>query len=159
MEYATISNGALSSARIINGARAKRPFLNFTMKFGLNVPAETIAVFKEEIIANVKSKPREWNAFLAFRLTSIEANLGYVAYIVVAEHRESWQQIGALLNSLADLQAFAFELSKELKMGYKAPTMPIELSMMNNNAGQQGAANGQPVDQTIPPLTSFYNSN
>eukprot|EP00980_Cylindrotheca_fusiformis_P014044 scaffold3670_cov124-Cylindrotheca_fusiformis.AAC.20 len=156
MEYATISNGALSTSRIINGARATRPYMNFTMKFGLNVPAETIASFKEQLIAYVKSKPREWNSFAAFRITRIEADQGYVAYIIVVEHRESWQQIGALLDSLGDLQAFAFELSREMKMGYKAPTMPIELKMMDSADERRSSTTESEDAPFMPPTTSFF---
>jgi hypothetical protein len=148
MEYATISNGALSSARIINAARSPRGLLNFSMKFGLTVAAETVAAFKEQIIAEVKSKPREWLSFAAFRMTRIEADQGFVEYKIVAEHRESWQQIGALLTSLANLSAFAFELSKEMKMGYKAPVMPVELKMMDGDTEQS-----LPL---MPPTTSFF---
>eukprot|EP00980_Cylindrotheca_fusiformis_P014038 scaffold3670_cov124-Cylindrotheca_fusiformis.AAC.14 len=158
MEYATISNGTLSKSRIINGARSARPYLNFTMKFGLSVPAETIASFKEQLIAHVKSKPREWHAFLAFRITSIEADKGYIAYIVVAEHRETWQQFGALLDSLGDLQAFAFELSRDMNMGYKAPTMPIELKMENNEAQRERERRRSDSEDAplMPPVASFF---
>lgn len=156
MEYATISNGALSSARIINAARSGRPYMNFAMKFGLSVPSETIESFKEQLIAYVKSKPRDWHAFLAFRMTRIEADLGYVAYIVVVEHRESWQQMGAILDSLADLQSFSFELSREMQMGYKAPVMPIELKMMETQQEQAARERPQPPSPLMPPVTSFF---
>jgi hypothetical protein len=148
MEYATISNGALSGARIINAARSPRAMLNFIMKFGITVQVETVAAFKEQIIAYVKDKPREWLSFAAFRMTRIEANLGFVEYKIVAEHRESWQQIGALLTSLADLSSFAFELSREMKMGYKAPVMPVELKMIEEDTEQS-----LPL---MPPVTSFF---
>lgn len=132
-EYATISNGALSNARIINAARSPLAALNFVMKFGLDVPASTIQIFKEELMAYIKARPREWLSFNAFRMTRIEANSGFIEYKIVVQHRESWQQIGGLLNSLADFQAFAFERSRALNMAYKAPCMPIELKMLGDD--------------------------
>jgi hypothetical protein len=116
-EYATYSNGALAGSRITNAARSPRATLNFTMKFGIGVAMETVETFKQEVIEYVKSKPREWLAFCAFRITRIETDLGYVEYKAVLQHRETWQQIGALLTSLADVQSFAFEWSKTMGMG------------------------------------------
>jgi len=128
-EYATISNGELSLYRIINAARSPQAVKNFTMKFGLAVDAKTIEAFQEDLTAYVKSKPREWIKVSAFRIVAIEASLGYVEVKIVLQHRESWQQIGALLNSLADVEGYAFELSKKLNMTYKAPCMPIEMTL------------------------------
>lgn len=146
-EYATISNGALSNARIINAARSPLACLNFVMKFGLGVPSETIQIFKEELMAYVKALPREWLSFNAFRMICIEADKGFVQYKIVCQHRESWQQIGALLNSLAALQAFAFLRSQELNMAYKAPMMPIELKMLGSEGRTAPAQNPEPPSQ------------
>ncbi|CAJ1967614.1 unnamed protein product [Cylindrotheca closterium] len=132
-EYATISNGALSNARIINAARSPRALMNFAMKFGLAVPESTIMSFKEDLIAYVKARPREFMSFAAFRMTRIEADHGFIEYKIVVLLRESWQQVGALLNSLAALQAFAFARSQELNMVYRAPCMPIELKMIGDD--------------------------
>mmetsp|Transcript_28640 Transcript_28640/g.69388 ORF Transcript_28640/g.69388 Transcript_28640/m.69388 type:complete len:686 (-) Transcript_28640:49-2106(-) len=133
-EYATISNGALSNARIINAARSPLACLNFVMKFGLDVSAGTIQIFKDELMGYVKARPREWLSFNAFRMTRIEADQGFVEYKIIVQHRESWQQIGALMDSIAALQAFAFLRSRELNMVYKAPCMPVELKMLGNAA-------------------------
>lgn len=40
-------------------------------------------------------------------------------------HREAWQQFTAILNSRADVQMYAYELSKELEMEYESPPRPI----------------------------------
>lgn len=90
----------------------------------------------------------QWAAFLAFRATRVEADLGFVEYIVVAQHRESWQNTGACLQSKAELSSFALELSKRMDMRYTAPPMPVDLTMKSDampsipenasNDGQQG---------------------
>ena len=49
--------------------------------------------------------------FSAFRMTRIEASLGYVEYKVILQHQESLQQVGALMTSLADVQSHAFEMT------------------------------------------------
>jgi hypothetical protein len=42
-------------------------------------------------------------------------------------HIESWQNVGALKNSLSDVQQFCFRLTAELGMGYESPSLPIIL--------------------------------
>lgn len=131
-EYATYSNGALSGSRIINCARSPQAVLNFCMKFGLNTPHPVIEEFHTELKAYVKSKPREWLAFSAFRLNSIEADLGYVEYKILIQHRDSWQNIAALVTDLADVRQFAVNLSKAKGMTYRSPPLPVEMKLGGN---------------------------
>lgn len=128
-EYATFSNGRLSTSRIINAARSPRATLTFLMRFGISVSSETVDEFKKRLIEYVKARPREWFAFTAFRMTRIEADRAFVEYRLVLQHREAWQNIGALLNSLADVQSYAFDVSKSMGMNYENPSMPITLRM------------------------------
>ena len=137
-EYATISNGALSKSRIINCARSPRAMMFFLAKFGIGVSLETITKYKQRLIEYVKSKPREWLAFTAFRMTRMEADLGFVEYKVIMTHRESWQQNAALLSSLADVQAYGFKLVQEMNMGYKSPSLPVEMRLSSQNLLQMG---------------------
>jgi hypothetical protein len=88
-------------------------------------------VFKGAVEKFVKARPREWLKFSAFRASGVEVNLGYVEYFVAATHREGWQQIGALLQSKADLSSFALELQKRMDIRYRAPPLPVDLSMTN----------------------------
>lgn len=53
---------------------------------------------------------------------------------LVSQHRESWQNIGSILTSKADLTSFTLELSKQLGMRFNAPPLPVTLKM----AGQGG---------------------
>jgi hypothetical protein len=131
-EYATYSNGALSGSRIINCARSPQAVLNFCMKFGLDTPHPVIEEFHTELKAYVKSKPREWLAFSAFRLNSIEADLGYVEYKILIQHRDSWQNIAALVTDLADVRQFAVNLSKTKGMTYQSPPLPVEMKFGGN---------------------------
>ena len=128
-EYATISNGALSKSRIINCARSPRATVFFLAKFGIGVSIDTISKYRERLTDYVKSKPREWIAFSAFRMTRFEADLGYVEYKIILQHREAWQQMPAILTSLGDVQAYGFMLVQEMNMGYKSPSLPVEMRL------------------------------
>jgi hypothetical protein len=52
------------------------------------------------------------------------------------------QNVGALLNSKADLSSFALELTKKMNMRYKSPPLPVDLSVMQ----RQGASFDMPMD-------------
>ena len=140
-EYATFTNGSLSQSRIINMARSPKATVPFFMKFGLKVSSETIHAFKADLQAFVKSKPREWLNFATFRITRIESDLGFAEYIIILQHRESWQQIGAVLTSLGEAMTYAYDKSKEMKMDYEAPILPVELRM------PQSTTNNGPTSQ------------
>jgi hypothetical protein len=53
---------------------------------------------------------------------------------VSAQHRESWQNLGALLESKAQLSSFGLELSKKMDMRYVSPPMPIDLNLQQKDA-------------------------
>jgi len=137
-EYATYSNGALSQLRIINSARSPRAQLQFVIKFGIDVPHATIDEFQNELKAFVKSKPREWLAFTGFWLTNIEADQGFVAYKIMLQHRDSWQNLAALTTALADVRQYAVNLSKQKGMQYKSPPLPVEMRMTPGITGGSG---------------------
>jgi hypothetical protein len=132
-ETATYSNSSLAACRIINGARSYKAAVSFLHKFPLDAPYKKLQVFKGALESFIKARPREWGAFVAFRATRVEVDLGFVEYIVVAEHRESWQQAGIVNNSKAELTSFSLELSKKMNMRYRSPPMPIDLSIMGGN--------------------------
>lgn len=52
------------------------------------------------------------------------------------QHRESWQNLGAMLASKAELSSFTLELSKKLDMRYVQPPMPITLNVADKGAGE-----------------------
>ena len=57
--------------------------------------------------------------------------------VVSPQHRESWQNAGAIATSKAEVTSFTLELSKQLGMRYFAPPLPVTLKM----AGQGGGDN------------------
>jgi hypothetical protein len=130
----------MANLRIINSARSPRAQLQFYMKFGVSVKPETIEEFKNQLFYHIRSKPRQWLCPLAFRLSKIAADLGYVEYFILLQHRESWQQIGGLLNSLSDVQQFSFELSTSLGMDFQSPALPIHFDSSSSAAVEQSVA-------------------
>ena len=132
-ERATIANGSLSGARVLNMARSPRALLYVYLKFGVEVQFDKIGIFEEALRKFVLARPREWLNLAGFRMTKFEADLGYQEYVVILQHRESWQSIGALLSSKAEVSAFCLELSKKMDMRYKSPPLPVDLSMYNSN--------------------------
>jgi hypothetical protein len=126
-EVATIANGNLANSRIVNAARSPRMLCYAYMKFGIDVSYEKVQFFRETLESFIKARPREWISLCGFRVTKLHADLGYVEYVIVLQHRESWQNIVAMLESKAEVQSFCLEVSKKLNMRYVAPPLPVEL--------------------------------
>eukprot|EP00571_Detonula_confervacea_P004055 CAMPEP_0172329148 /NCGR_PEP_ID=MMETSP1058-20130122/60728_1 /TAXON_ID=83371 /ORGANISM="Detonula confervacea, Strain CCMP 353" /LENGTH=1223 /DNA_ID=CAMNT_0013046305 /DNA_START=38 /DNA_END=3710 /DNA_ORIENTATION=- len=131
-EVATYSNGSLAVLRIINANRSPKAIISVLIKFGLETPFNKIMVFRTAVENFIKARPREWIALAGFRATRVEADYGYVEYKIVAQHRESWQNIGPVLQSKADLSSFCLEATKKLNMKYESPPMPVNLATSGN---------------------------
>lgn len=102
-------------------------------------------------------------ALNGFRATRVEQDAGFIEYIVCLGHRNSWQDIGPILQSKADVASYCLELAKKLGMRYIAPPLPVNLSMANNvqqqllqpteqmvDAFQEGAQSPTPSATGIP---------
>jgi Mechanosensitive ion channel len=136
-ERATVPNGVLARSRIINGARSPNAILYVTMRFAFDTPYSKVKRFRHAVDSFVRSRPREWLGLLSFRVGSIEANLGYIEYLIAIKHRESWQHIVPILNSSNTIHAFCLELAKELAMRYISPALPVDLTLSAKNAPTQ----------------------
>jgi len=155
---------------VINAARSPQAVISVYSKFGVNVKYSKIQLFKTAVEKFVKERPREWLALLGLRATRVEQDLGFVEYVVVLQvspllgsvtptsiasftvyklkrlheqHRESWQNIGSILSSKAEVTSFTLELAKQLGMRYSAPPLPVTLQMhqdsdQNISQGEQG---------------------
>lgn len=126
-ELATFSNGSLSAKRIMNLNRSDKPNVYLTLKFSVDSTKKQRQTFKKRMVAFVKERPREWIKLVDFRSTRIEADLGYVEYFLILQHRESWQNLGAILSSRGQVFNHVVELQKELAMKYKAPHVPVDI--------------------------------
>lgn len=126
-ERATLSNGSLASSRIINTARSPQAYLYVYMKFGVDVPYTKVQIFRSALEQFIKDRPREWLSLCGFRATVVEADQGYIEYIVILQHRESWQNFIPLYTSKAAVSSFCLELSKQMEMRFQSPPLPILL--------------------------------
>lgn len=153
-ERATINNGAICNFRVINAARSPNAQIYVNMKFGIDTPYESIEVFRAAVEQFLKERPREWLAFGGFRPTEVAQDRGFTNYVIIAQHRNSWQHLGGILTSKADLVKFCMEISKQLKMTYTSPSLPVELSMR----GSEGAKCDKAREITPANLASLANN-
>ena len=128
-EVATLANGSLAATRVINAKRSPQAVCYVYMKFGVDVPYSKVMIFKRTVEAFVKERPREWLALNGFRATHADPERNYIQYIIVLGHRESWQNIGVILQSKADVASYCLEVAKKLGMRYYAPPLPVNLTM------------------------------
>ena len=91
-------------------------------------------MFHEALDAFVRNRPREWVALKSFRAVSVNAQLGFIEYIVILNHRESWACWSQVRTSQSDLMGFGVELAKKLDIVYKQPTLPINLNLQSQQA-------------------------
>ncbi len=145
-EVATYNNGYLAGTRIINAARSPKACVYVRLNFGIDVPHEKLKIFRTVLENYVKERPQEWYQFLAFRATAIEVDQGFVTYTMALQHVESWQNIGPILNSKADVSSFCLEVSKQMDMRFISPPKPIHISL---------AAKESSENQTLEPNTSM----
>jgi hypothetical protein len=128
-EVATLSNGSLARSRIINMTRSDKALVYVYLKFSVDEPYSKVKVFRSAVESFVRDRPREWLCLSGFRATSVETDLGYIKYVVVLQHRESWSSVTEILQSKADVSSFCLELQKQLEMRYHAPALPVDLTM------------------------------
>ena len=140
-EFATVSNGAMSTLRILNGARSSGAQIDFILQVDMNRVDNnaTMEIFKKELLAYVKSKPREWKKLVAFRIKSIQPDSsGCVEYSFQLEHRDNWQQIHSIEDSKSDVNFFCCELQMSLGMQGSVPESNSNASndqVVDDNSG------------------------
>jgi hypothetical protein len=135
-EVCTIANGSLASTRIINGAWSPKAVVYLHLKFAVEVPYAKIQLFQKTIEAFVKARPRQWLSLIGFRANRMEAELGYIEYLIVLQHREPWQNMMIIWSSQADLYSYCLEVQKKLGMNFKAPPLPVDLTLQSRNPDQ-----------------------
>jgi len=99
------------------------------LKFPLDVPYEKVKIFHEALETFIRNRPREWIGLRAFRATSVNAQLGFIEYMVLVDHRETWAALGQVRGSQSDLMGFGVELAKKLDIVYQQPTLPIQMNL------------------------------
>mmetsp|Transcript_25824 Transcript_25824/g.29982 ORF Transcript_25824/g.29982 Transcript_25824/m.29982 type:complete len:357 (-) Transcript_25824:211-1281(-) len=151
-EVATYNNGYLTGLRIINAARSPKAQVFVNLKFGMDVAYERVKIFHSVVENFVKERPQEWLELLGFRATAVESDLGYVGYIIVLRHVDSWQNVGSILQSKADLQSFCLEVSKQMDMRFVSPPMPVHVSLDTGAGAELNVAKEYLSRSETPPV-------
>jgi hypothetical protein len=155
-EVATLSNGSLARSRIINMTRSDKAMVYVYLKFSVDEPYSKVKVFRSAVESFVHERPREWLCLSGFRATRVETDLGYIEYVVVLQHRESWSMVTEILQSKADVSSFCLELQKQLEMRYHAPALPVDLTMdmtANSSSNTTKVATGEKSTSSNSPMT------
>lgn len=118
---------------MINANRSPQAIIAIYLKFPVGVSVEKIRLCRKTIQRFVKERPREFISLLSFRATTVEQDRGYVEYKLQLQHRESWQNFNAILNSKAEVTSFSLEVAKQLGMRYVAPPLPVDLKMHDSS--------------------------
>jgi hypothetical protein len=151
-EVATVANSAMANSRIVNAARSPKALIYINLKFGIDVPYNKILLFKEVVETFVKARPREWLSCSGIRCVKVEADLGYVQYVIILQHRDSWQHLGGILEHKAAVMSYCLEIQKKLGMRFLAPPTPVDLTVKNPGLASalgvmpssSGSVNGAP---------------
>lgn len=128
-ERATLCNGAISNLRVINAARSPNATVAVELRFGIDTEYEKVEIFRSAVEEYLKDRPREWLTFVGFRPSEVAPEKGYIGYKVIAQHRNSWQAIGSIVESKANLTTYCLEVAKQLEMRYLSPSLPVSLTL------------------------------
>lgn len=113
-EIATITNGSLAKSRIINMRRSDKAQICINVKFGVDVPNDTIVLFRKAVEKFVQDRPQAFVNSVGFRIARVESDLGFIEYVIVLQSHESWQSVSEVLESKAKVSRFCVELQKQL---------------------------------------------
>ena len=158
-EVATIANSSLANCRIVNAARSKKAMIYVNLKFRVGVEQSKVEVLKEAVESFIKGRPREWLKCVAIRCTRVEADLGFFEYTIALQHRESWQNLGAILESRAAVISFCMEVKKKLGITFMAPVTPVHVTMKHPHALHEVISPRDPGSASIAPITSLNSVN
>ena len=145
-ERASLSNGSLANCRIINWARSPQAQFHIFLQFPLDTPFHKLEKFKVAIEEYMKARPREWRALNGFRVNKVFARDNYIEHIIVIQHRDSWQQVGQVLDSKANLTSYCQDVAEKLDMHYQAPRLPVDLKYMKADPEPSESISGLHMD-------------
>jgi hypothetical protein len=121
----------------------------------IDTPYDKVLIFKSAAEEYLKARPREWLSLNRFLAQDVVSDQGYVRYALVVQHRSSWQDIGQLLDSKANLSSYCQEVQRQLGMNYHAPPLPVDLKYAGDLlAGVGGGIVGSGGTETSDDLDS-----
>ena len=151
-EIATLSNGSIANSRVMNGARSLPAIIYVTLRFGVDTDFEKLEIFKEALAQYVDRRPREWTKLIRITSSNVQADQGFVEYLICLQHVNKWQQLDSIKVSRSQAKFFCHELSKQLGMRYKSPSLPVDLSIDKPLANAATAEDN--IDNKIVPTNT-----
>lgn len=128
-EIATLSNGSIANSRVMNGARSLPAIIYVRLRFGVDTGFDKLEIFREALSQYVDRRPREWAKLLRITSRNVQADQGFVEYLIALQHVNNWQQLDSIKVSRSQAKFFCHELSKKLGMRYKSPPLPVDLNI------------------------------
>jgi len=96
----------------------------------MDVPNDKLHKFREEVLTLIRNRPARMDWLpCAFRVISVNDQLGFLDYIVIVDHRESWVAWDQVHCSESDLIGFGIAFAKELGIAYQQPILPIQMNL------------------------------
>mmetsp|Transcript_2475 Transcript_2475/g.3328 ORF Transcript_2475/g.3328 Transcript_2475/m.3328 type:complete len:853 (-) Transcript_2475:193-2751(-) len=105
-EVASINNGSIANARLINTTRSPNALVALDLRFGITVTHENIAAFRSEVEKYVKDNPRRWVKIVFLGINCIDPSINLVEYSLRLQHVKGWQDIGAINLNKGELFKF-----------------------------------------------------
>jgi len=121
-EVFVLPNTALSRLKIINMTCSGKALVHMKVKLAMGTSATQIQILKRVVDNFVKKRRREWVCVRDFSPSSIDDDLRYVFYSIILQHRESWQNARAVLESKVNFGCFCSEVQNQLGMRYVVPS-------------------------------------
>lgn len=122
-EVATVSNAAISAARITNCARSKNAVVDLLLKLHISIHAgQNVEKFKDGLENYVSDNPAVWDSLIYFRCEQIDSDDEFVVYHLAVRSCHSWQVAARVLADRGRLHQFCIELAKTLEVHFDSPT-------------------------------------
>ena len=122
-----------------------------------------------ECIPSTAGRSRSWVSSFLLPFFFVKCHLifvikRFIEYEVIAQHVESWQIIGQVLQSRADLSSFCLEVMKQMGMRYNSPSMPVNVTFQHeDHAGESNSnfneGNDDLTEETILGNKSQFSIN
>jgi len=126
-EVATVDNGSIARARIVNYNRSPNALVTLKLRFCL-APPEQIVVFREAIESFVEDQPRQWNQIMFFRCDNIDKDLMVMEYTLRVRHTKAWQDAASIQMNRSELFEFCFELGEKLGINFDPPIRSLRVT-------------------------------
>lgn len=135
-EVATISNGSISDARIVNFSRSPNAICIVKIRFAIQTKHETISMFYKTIDLFIKNRPLQWEKLLNFGCREIEPTLCYIEYMMRVSHVRSWSEYPLVMASKTELTQYCHDVMQKLQIQYLFPPVALRYDEMERRPNE-----------------------